>query len=83
MQASGVSWGGTIVRRAIVLLSMSAGCASGMGDKRSGQPCTRTQQCASPLICSGGTCGRGEHRHPSERDAQIADEDAGMSAVGK
>jgi hypothetical protein len=85
MQASGVSRGGTIIGSAIVLLSMSAliGCAEGMGDKRPGQPCTRTEQCASPLICSGGTCGRGDHRHPSDKDAQTDEEDAGPDALRK
>jgi hypothetical protein len=60
------------------------GCADGMGDKQPGQPCTRTEQCASPLICSGGTCGRGDHRHPNDgKDAQTDEEDAGRDAVGK
>jgi hypothetical protein len=93
MQASGVSRGGTIIGNAIVLLSMSAlmtgmtvmaaACADGMGEKQPGQPCTRTEQCASPLICSGGTCGRGDHRHPSDKDAQTDEEDAGPHALRK
>ena len=87
MQASDVSRGGTIIGSAIVLLSMSAsihGCADGMGDKQSGQPCTRTEQCAPPLICSGGSCGRSDVRHPNDdKDAQISEEDAGPEAVGK
>jgi hypothetical protein len=35
---------------------MSAGCGSDMADKVAGQPCTRTDQCATGLHCSGGSC---------------------------
>ena len=35
---------------------MSAACTSDMVDKLAGEPCTRSDQCASGLRCSGGSC---------------------------
>jgi hypothetical protein len=65
---------------AFVLSTMSAACASDMGAKQNGQPCTRSDQCAPGLICSGGSClaagdGGGDH------DATL-DEDAGRKDSG-
>jgi len=65
-----------------VLMSMGAACADGMNDKQSGEPCTRTDQCAAGLFCSGGSC-RPSPRRPPQTDAQTFEEDAGQSAVGK
>jgi hypothetical protein len=45
------------------LLTGSA-CASELGNKASGQACTRSVQCAEQLRCLGGSCQRmeaGEH----------------------
>jgi hypothetical protein len=73
------------VSRTIVmlLLSTTAGCASAMSDKQAGQPCTRTDQCVSGLICSGGACAANDQHPTTARDAQVIDEDAGTDAVGK
>lgn len=65
-----------------MLLGTVAGCASAMSDKQSGQACTRTQQCADGLACSGGLCTvhpprPGQHRN----DASALDEDAGEAGV--
>ena len=65
-----------------LLVNLSLGCASGMNDKQSGEPCTRTDQCAAGLFCSGGSC-RPSPRRGSAGDAQSFEEDAGLSAVSK
>ncbi|HEY2736684.1 MAG TPA: hypothetical protein VGI70_21940 [Polyangiales bacterium] len=48
--------GDAFIGCAIVLCTMSAACAPAMGNKQDGQPCTRSDQCALGLICSGGAC---------------------------
>gem|GEM_PF-3859823 len=49
-----------------------------MSDKQSGQACTRTDQCAKGLACSGGLCTVHPPRPGQNRaDAEIHDEDAG------
>jgi hypothetical protein len=53
-----------------------------MGDKQDGQPCTRSDQCAISLRCSGGSCVPAQRDAAS--DAALLDEDAGSKdQVGK
>ena len=88
MRALGCAWNRVNLGRKlgaaclVAFVSMGVGCASGMNDKQSGEPCTRTDQCAAGLFCSGGAC-RPSPRRPAEVDAQTFEEDAGPSAVGK
>jgi hypothetical protein len=86
----GISFGGAVIGcTALVavlagLISAVAGCASAMGDKQSGQACTRTDQCAPGLACSGGLCVTLSTRpHPNRSDAEAFDEDAGDGAAGQ
>ena len=55
---------------------MFAACTSDMADKLAGQPCTRSDQCASGLRCSGGSCVL------SSRDGG-GDDDAGRPGEGE
>jgi hypothetical protein len=65
---------------AFVLSIMSAACSSDMGDKQDGQPCTRSDQCAPGLICSGGSCLAADDGG-NDHDA-TPDEDAGRKDSG-
>jgi hypothetical protein len=51
-----------------------------MGDKQDGQPCTRSDQCAPGLICSGGSCLAADDGG-NDHDA-TPDEDAGRKDSG-
>jgi hypothetical protein len=53
-----------------------------MGDKLVGQPCTRTDQCAAKLICSGGSCVEVD-RDAGNRDASVDDDASTHAAVRK
>lgn len=70
---------GRVIVCAIGLCFVTSGCASGMGDKVVGQPCTRSDQCAATLVCSGGACVAvgGDAGNP---DAAM-DDDAGVRPV--
>jgi hypothetical protein len=67
---------------AIVLSIMSSACETNMGDKQDGQPCTRSDQCAPGLVCSGGSC-LSVNADAGERDAGPSDDkDAGRKDAG-
>lgn len=73
---------GAFIRWTAVLLGAVAGCASAMSDKQSGQACTRTDQCATGLACSGGLCTVHRPRpRQNQADAEILDEDAGADGA--
>jgi hypothetical protein len=80
----GISWRGTVIGSAAMLLCTSVGCASAMGGKRPGEPCTRTEQCSPGLVCSGGAC-REHNAHPQHagQGAPALDEDAGASEMSQ
>jgi hypothetical protein len=84
MRALGVSWHGTMFVCAVVLLCMSPACAAtDMDDKLSGEPCTRTDQCARGLVCSGGACTHRGNATENSGDAGAVGDDAGETALGK
>jgi len=93
MRAISIYFGGAVISRALVLGALTvlsvligalAGCASAMGDKQSGQACTRTHQCAPGLACSGGLCVAPSSRpHASHWDAEAFDEDAGDNGAAQ
>jgi hypothetical protein len=47
-----------VIFGASVFLSLGAegGCAGSSSLKAEGEPCTRTNECQTGLVCSGGTC---------------------------
>jgi len=72
-----------VIGCAIVVSTMTAACASGMGDKLVGQPCTRSDQCAVSLVCSRGSC-VATSRDGGKSDATVPEEDAGgKGGIGK
>lgn len=55
-----------------------------MSDKQSGQACTRTEQCATGLACSGGQCAVHTSKPGQDRsDAAVLDEDAGEDGASQ
>lgn len=82
----GISWGSPVVSCTVVLLgamTVMDGCASAMNDKELGEPCTRTEQCLSGLVCSGGLCTEHTRRTPRKDAEAPVDEDAGESRTSQ